>query len=66
MFKKTLKVLATYLIYLLLTIFIFYITGMYAFNQPPTPRVLTRILLLPFILTLVTIIIIAMTKKIKK
>lgn len=66
MLKKMLRVVTVYLIYLVLTIIIFYVTGMYVFNQPPTPRVLTRMLLLPLLLTIVTIIIIVIARKVKK
>lgn len=66
MLKKMLRVATVYLFYLLLTIIIFYVTGMYVFNQPPTPRVLTRMLLLPLLLTIVTIIIIVIARKVKK
>ncbi len=65
MIKNILGVVITYVIYLLITIFILYITGMYVFNQTPTPRVLARMLLLPILLTIITIIITKLTKNLR-
>ena len=65
MIKNILRVVITYVIYVLITIIIFYITGMYAFNQTPTPRFLARMLLLPILLTIITIIITKLTKNLR-
>ena len=64
--KKILKLIGIYVGYLVLTIIVFYITGMYIWTTPPTKLVLTRMLVFPVFLTLATIIFILMIKKFKK
>ncbi len=64
--KSILKIIGIYIVYLVLTIIVFYITGMYIWTTPPTKLVLTRMLVFPIFLTLATIIFILMIKKFKK
>lgn len=64
--KNTLKIIGIYVCYLVLTIVVFYITGMYAWNMSPTKLVLIRMLTFPIFLTLATTILIWVIKKFKK
>jgi len=64
--KSTLKIIGTYVGYLILTIIAFYITGMYIWTTPPTKLVLTRMLVFPIFLTLATYIFILIIKRFKK
>lgn len=64
--NKLLKFFGLYVGYLLLTIFFFYIFGLYVWNQPPTKIVLLRMLGLPLILTIVTLLFIICVNKLKK
>ena len=63
--KNLLKIIGLYIIYLILTIIVFYITGMYIWTTPPTKLVLIRILVLPIFLILVTILFIWIIKRLK-
>lgn len=62
--EEILKLIGIYIGYLLLTILFFYLFGFYVWNQPPTKIVLTRMIVLPFILTLTTEVFIICIKKI--
>ena len=64
--SKFLKIVGIYIIYLLLTLIIFYITGLYIWTTPPTRVVLGRIIGLPFILTISTSVFIKIINKLKK
>lgn len=64
--ENILKIIGAYIGYLVLTIIVFYITGMYIWTTPPTKLVLIRILVFPIFLTLATHIFILITKKLKK
>lgn len=64
--KNILKIIGIYAGYLILTLIIFYFTGMYVWNQAPTKLVLMRILVFPILLTLITLIVIWLIKKMKK
>lgn len=66
MTKNILKVIGTYIGFLILTVIAFYITGMYIWTTPPTKLVLVRMLVFPIFLTLATILFFWITKKIKK
>lgn len=63
--KNILKIVGLYVGYLILTIIIFYITGMYIWTTPPTKLVLMRILVFPILLSLATILFNWTIKKIK-
>lgn len=62
MIKNILKLIGTYILYLLLTIIIFKITGMYSWSTPPTRLVLLRMLIFPILLTILSIIFIKLIK----
>lgn len=64
--KNILKIIGAYVGYLILTVIVFYIIGMYVWNTPPTKLVLMRMLIFPIFLTLATIIFIKVIKRIKK
>lgn len=64
--KNILKVIGTYIGFLIMTVIAFYITGMYIWTTPPTKLVLVRMLVFPIFLTLATILFFWITKKIKK
>lgn len=66
MIKNILKVIGTYIGFLIMTVIAFYITGMYIWTTPPTKLVLVRMLVFPIFLTLATILFFSITKKIKK
>lgn len=66
MIKNILKVIGTYIGFLIMTVIAFYITGMYIWTTPPTKLVLVRMLVFPIFLTLATILFFWITKKIKK
>ena len=53
-FKNMLLLVGLYAGYMILTLLVFTVTGLYAWNMPPTPLVLTRMLLLPLGLDLAT------------
>lgn len=63
--KKLLKVVGIYTGYLILIVALFYIFGLYVFNMMPTPLVLTRMIVFPLILTLITIGLAGLIKKYK-
>lgn len=63
--KEILKAIGIYIGYLLLTIIVFYIFGLYVWNQPPTELVLARMIVFPFILTIATEFFIILIKKLK-
>lgn len=52
--KDIAKSIAVYIGYLILTVIIFYVTGMYVWNMMPTKTVLIRMFILPLTLTLAT------------
>lgn len=52
--KDIAKSIAVYIEYLILTVIIFYVTGMYVLNMMPTKTVLIRMFILPLTLTLAT------------
>ncbi|MBP3920003.1 MAG: hypothetical protein J6D28_00390 [Bacilli bacterium] len=64
--KSILKIIGIYIGYLVLTVVVFYITGMYIWTTPPTKLVLTRMLVFPVFLTLATIMFILIINKLKK
>jgi len=64
--KKLFKMLGLYISYLILTIIIFYITGMYIWTTPPTKLVLIRMLVFPIFLTLATLLFIWGINRFKK
>lgn len=64
--KNVLKCIGVYFGYLLLTLLVFYVFGVYVWNQPPTKLVFARIIAFPFILTLATEVFIILIKKLKK
>lgn len=61
--KRALKVIGIYVGYLLLTIIVFYITGMYIWTTPPTSLVLRRMLVFPLFLTAATVLFMIAIKK---
>lgn len=63
--KSILKLIGAYILYAVLTIIVFYITGLYIWTTPPTKLVLIRMLVFPFILTLATYLFIWIVKKAK-
>ncbi len=64
--KNIFKIIGIYVVYLVLTIIVFYITEMYIWTTPPTKIVLIRMLVFPIFLTLATVAFILMAKKFKK
>ena len=64
--KSILKFLILYLIYLVLTLIIFHIFGLYNFADIPTKLVMVRILGLPFILSTATTIFTKSINKLKQ
>lgn len=65
--KRLLSFLGLYLLWLLLIILVFYITGLYIWTTPPTSSVLKRMILFPLFLNIITcIIIFCYNKYIKK
>lgn len=64
--KSILKNILIYIIYLIITILIFYVTGMYIWTTPPTKLVLIRIIIIPLILTFITIAVIKIKNNIHK
>lgn len=63
--KRILKIIGLYFIYLILTVIIFYITGMYIWTTKPTSLVLTRMLVFPIFLTIATVLFKFLVSKIK-
>lgn len=64
--KEILKAFGIYVGYLLLTIIIFYIFGLYIWTTPPTKLVLARMIGFPFILTISTEVFIILINRLKK
>lgn len=64
--KKFLTFLVLYLVYLILTLIIFHILGLYNFGDIPTKLVIGRILGLPFILSVATSIFYKAIKNLKQ
>lgn len=64
--KNMLKIIGVYVVNLILTVIVFYITGMYIWTTPPTKLVLMRIIVFPIFLTIAIITFIWIIKKIKK
>lgn len=56
--KINLKVIGIYICYLVLTVIVFYIAGMYIWTTPPTKLVLIRMLVFPAFLTLATTLVV--------
>lgn len=52
--KTILKNILIYIIYLMITFLVFYVTGLYIWTTPPTKIVLIRLINIPLILTLIT------------
>lgn len=63
--KNLLLILGLYVAYLVLTLVVFYITGMYIWTTPPTNLVFWRIVGFPFALTIITYIFIKILEHIK-
>lgn len=63
--KELLKIVGIYTGYFILTVALFYIFGLYVFNMMPTALVLTRMIIFPLILTLITIGLAKLIKKYK-
>lgn len=64
--KSLFKIIGIYGGYLILTLIMFYFTGIYVWNQVPTKLVLLRMLVFPIFLTLATIIFVLFIKEKKK
>lgn len=63
--KNMLKIIGVYVVNLILTVIVFYITGMYIWTTPPTKLVLTRMIVFPIFLTIAIITFIWLIKKLK-
>ena len=64
--KNMLKIIGVYAVNLILTVIIFYITGMYIWTTPPTKLVLMRMTVFPIFLTIAIITFIWLIKKFRK
>lgn len=64
--KNMLKIIGVYAVNLILTVIVFYITGMYIWTTPPTKLVLTRMIVFPIFLTIAIITFIWLIKKFRK
>lgn len=64
--KNMLKIIGVYVVNLILTVIVFYITGMYIWTTPPTKLVLTRMIVFPIFLTIAIITFIWLIKKFRK
>jgi len=63
--KNLLLIFGLYVIYLVLILLVFYITGMYIWTTPPTRLVFWRIVGFPLALTVITYIFIKIMEYIK-
>lgn len=64
--KNMLKIIGVYVVNLILTVIVFYITGMYIWTTPPTKLVLMRMTVFPIFLTMAIITFIWLIKKFRK
>lgn len=64
--KNMLKIIGVYAVNLILTVIVFYITGMYIWTTPPTKLVLMRMTVFPIFLTIAIITFIWLIKKFRK